>query len=196
MMLVKASVSGDWIPNSCLKMEKIESSHKDVAGLYEKLGVEPTATATEIKAAAKRLMLENHPDVGGNEESFIEIREAYETLSNPASRLEYDNKEDGFEIKVKRVSVIKENDTPKPSAFFKDVRDILTDEEIAKVRVWQAMLLETAYEFGAALEIKAGIVSKIPSGYEKDIALIEKEEVPERWKAKLLILKGMIENGS
>lgn len=195
-MLVKASVSGDWLPNSCLKVVKVESKHKDVDGLYEKLGIEPTATAEEVKAAAKRLMLENHPDVGGDEESFIEIREAYETLSNPITRLEYDNKEDGLVIKVRRTTEVSKPMAQEPPAFFKDAREILTDEEIARVRAWQEMLLETAHEFGAALEIKAGIVSKIPSGYDKDIALIAKDEVPERWKAKLLILKGMIKNGS
>lgn len=196
MLLVRASVSGDWFPNSCLKMAKVESLHRDVDGLYERLGVEPTATAQEIKAAAKKLMLENHPDVGGDEKSFIEIREAYETLSNAKTRLDYDNKEGGLTIRVRRSSAPPSFTPQEPPAFFKDVKDILTDEEIAKVEKWQRMLLETAYEFGTALEIKAGIVSKIPSGYEKDIALIAKDEIPERWKAKLLILKGMIRNGN
>ncbi|CAI0429180.1 unnamed protein product [Linum tenue] len=50
----------------------------------------------EIKKAYRKLARQHHPDVrptSGKEEStrrFLEIREAYETLSDPASRLVYD----------------------------------------------------------------------------------------------------------
>ncbi|CAI0429188.1 unnamed protein product [Linum tenue] len=50
----------------------------------------------EIKKAYRKLARQHHPDVrpaSGKEEStrrFLEIREAYETLSDPDSRLAYD----------------------------------------------------------------------------------------------------------
>lgn len=60
---------------------------------YEVLGVKPIATASEIKAAYRRLVLKYHPDTSKEPNAadrFIEITEAYEVLSDPARRKEYD----------------------------------------------------------------------------------------------------------
>ena len=57
---------------------------------YDILGVRDTASADEIKSAFKNLAREHHPDVGGNEERFKEVSEAYDTLSDDAKRAEYD----------------------------------------------------------------------------------------------------------
>lgn len=48
---------------------------------YEILGLTPTSSEDEVKAAYKRLCLIHHPDkVTGNPEKFIEISEAYQRL--------------------------------------------------------------------------------------------------------------------
>ncbi len=62
--------------------------------LYEILGVSPDASEEEIKRAYRRLARKYHPDLHPGdkeaEERFKEINEAYEILSDPKKRAEYD----------------------------------------------------------------------------------------------------------
>jgi molecular chaperone DnaJ len=58
---------------------------------YKILGVDKTSTADEIKSAYRKKAKESHPDKGGDPEQFKIINEAYETLSNPQKKKEYDN---------------------------------------------------------------------------------------------------------
>lgn len=61
---------------------------------YEILGLSRTATADDIKRAYRRLARQFHPDLNPGdkeaEESFKGISEAYEVLSDPAKRSQYD----------------------------------------------------------------------------------------------------------
>ncbi len=59
---------------------------------YKILEVGETADAAAIKASYRKLARKYHPDVSGKsgEERFKDINEAYEVLSNPAKRAEYD----------------------------------------------------------------------------------------------------------
>jgi hypothetical protein len=57
---------------------------------YEILELEPSSTADEIRAAYFRLSKLLHPDLKGNQALFRLVKEAYETLSNPARREAYD----------------------------------------------------------------------------------------------------------
>ena len=59
--------------------------------LYNVLGVKDNATLEEIKASYRKLSLIYHPDVtGGNSEMYLKIQNAYNTLSDPQKRMEYD----------------------------------------------------------------------------------------------------------
>lgn len=57
---------------------------------YDVLGVKRDASDKEIKTAFRKLAQKYHPDAGGDEQKFKEISEAYETLSDPKKRKEYD----------------------------------------------------------------------------------------------------------
>ena len=63
---------------------------------YEVLGIEKTASTTEIKKAFKREALWWHPDKNPDnneqaERKFKDVREAYEVLSDPNKRQSYDS---------------------------------------------------------------------------------------------------------
>ena len=58
---------------------------------YNTLGVPREATADEIKKAYRKLAMEHHPDKGGDINKFQELTNAYETLSDPDKRSQYDN---------------------------------------------------------------------------------------------------------
>ncbi|MBX7083899.1 MAG: J domain-containing protein [Nannocystaceae bacterium] len=61
---------------------------------YAVLGIDPSASAEEVKKAFRRLTLEYHPDRHAGdataEERYRQINAAYETLSDPAARARYD----------------------------------------------------------------------------------------------------------
>lgn len=60
---------------------------------YKTLGVSKSSSAEEIKKAYRKLAVEFHPDKNKSKEAedkFKEINEAYEVLSNPSKRQNYD----------------------------------------------------------------------------------------------------------
>ncbi|TSC52938.1 MAG: molecular chaperone DnaJ [Parcubacteria group bacterium LiPW_39] len=57
---------------------------------YKTLGIGKNASPDEIKRAYRRLAQQYHPDKGGDPEKFKEINEAYQVLSDPQRRTQYE----------------------------------------------------------------------------------------------------------
>lgn len=57
---------------------------------YETLGVDRDASPEQIKKAFYKLAQKYHPDAGGDEEMFKQVNEAYEVLSDPEKKAQYD----------------------------------------------------------------------------------------------------------
>jgi len=57
---------------------------------YQTLGVAETANQDEIKKAYRSLANKHHPDKGGDQAKFKDISVAYDTLSDPNKRAQYD----------------------------------------------------------------------------------------------------------
>jgi molecular chaperone DnaJ len=88
-------MSDEWIDELNPEVHHHSSiiSHRRM-DLYILLGVTPTATVEDIKRAYRRLARKYHPDINPGDRAaaaqFREIADAYETLSDPERRRQYD----------------------------------------------------------------------------------------------------------
>jgi len=78
----------------------------DTTSYYTMLGITEKATQAEIKKGHRKIVLDLHPDRGGNAAHFRMVQKAYEILSNPTKRRRYD---------LSR-SLIYRKSVPKPSS--------------------------------------------------------------------------------
>ena len=62
----------------------------NIDNFYDVLGVEENATQDDIKKKYRKLAKENHPDIGGSEETFKKISTAYDVLGDEDKRKQYD----------------------------------------------------------------------------------------------------------
>ena len=196
MLLTKSDSSGNWHENASLEIVPVKPKCDDVEGFYKLLGVDFDATDEEVKRAGKRLVMETHPDMGGDSEDFIMAVRAYQTLSNPEKRAEYNVRTSAPTASVRTRQVVfdvglSDGDSP---AFYKEPAMVLSDDEVERVRKWHVLLLQAARRFQLPLEIKAG-VCRYPTGYyvKDDIALIGRKQEPDGRVARLYMYMRLCE---
>lgn len=83
---LRACASGD--------TDEVDAPEPLSPDLYRRLGVLPSCTEAEIAKAYRKGALQNHPDKvkePGAQDRFISISEAYEILSDPVRRKQYDS---------------------------------------------------------------------------------------------------------
>lgn len=201
MLLVRSSLCGGWHENSCLWVERAarRPNRNDSEGYYSLLGVSPDADDDEIKSAGRRMLKETHPDLGGSQEEFERVVEAYRILSDRGSREKYNNVTCSVKTRVKNDSVAFRMDDrwAGEPIWYKEPAAILPEQSIENIRAWHGMLLDAARDFRLSLEIKAG-VCRCPTGYGEmnGIALIDVDTVPERWAAFVYMLKRMCDDNA
>lgn len=159
---------------------------------YDVLGIDSTATATEIKKAYRKRAMQTHPDKHPNdpeaEAKFQAVGEAYQVLSDPDLRSRYDQfgKEDaipqqGFEDAEEYFSVIFGGDGFKDwigeFSLFKDLNEAsesLEKEESAKGEPGSAGAIDSG-STGAGEVTKADERSKKLTKEQKE-KLLEMEK--------------------
>ncbi|CAO2185193.1 unnamed protein product [Urochloa humidicola] len=79
-----------------VRTEQLPEQEATARTFYDLLGISAEGSPDEVRAAYRRLALKYHPDVSPpgaaaeNTRRFIEVQEAYETLSDPSRRASYD----------------------------------------------------------------------------------------------------------
>ncbi|KAG5889837.1 hypothetical protein JTB14_023162 [Gonioctena quinquepunctata] len=84
-----------WLCQGCLIFCLLWGVFAELGNPYKILGVHKRASQQEIRRAYKQLVKEWHPDKSNDpsaEEKFVEIKLAYELLSDPDRRRRYDDK--------------------------------------------------------------------------------------------------------
>jgi curved DNA-binding protein CbpA len=84
---------------------------------YADLGLPKNATAAEIKAAYRKLVIEHHPDKQGDPVKFRAVAEAYAVLGDPAKREAYD-----FDQKNARVVDLKTESMALVEEYFRQFK--------------------------------------------------------------------------
>jgi len=145
---------------------------------YDILRVKHTASAQEIKKAYRTQSKKYHPDLHGGkksfEEKFKEIQKAYEILSNPIKKGQYDTTLTGLRLKKNRKG---------PTVVYKDPQDprnpdrkkpIYRPKPPTKQEILFEKIIGVALGFVFLLPIFFIIVLVLSQDGDKDTPLISK----------------------
>lgn len=104
-----------------------------VLNYYKLLGINETASASEIRRQYRVLSKKHHPDVGGSQQMMESINEAYRTLTNPTLREIYDDKLRQFRQQSSTTSFAStlRTTTPKPPTEYTSVRHVPVQKSVS-----------------------------------------------------------------
>lgn len=93
---------------------------------YSILGIDSESSPDEIKLAYRRLAKTVHPDIGGDPVRFHDIQDAYETLSDPRLRKEYDDELASLPFNGEPYKTIERAVIAEPVDVFDDIVDVVS----------------------------------------------------------------------
>jgi len=102
---------------------------------YSALGVSKNASEDDIKKAFRQLASKHHPDKGGDPVQFKEVKEAYEMLSDPQKRAQYDS-HGGEEQHMSMADILNRMRQAHQHAGFSDFKQVF--EFVAEVPILEA----------------------------------------------------------
>lgn len=126
---------------------------------YSILGLSKSASDDEIKRAYRKLAQQHHPDKGGDEARFKEVSEAYQVLSDPQKRAQYDQFGSagpggaGFGGNVRYEDIFSGSNTGFGGAGFGDIFETFFGRAMSQVQVEVQIKLTQAL-LGATLKLQ------------------------------------------
>lgn len=130
---------------------------------YTILEIPEDASPEQIKAAFRKKAKETHPDRGGDAATFIDVKEAYDVLSDPEQRARYDRGEEPNREETHESTVTSWEDFVRQYPFAADVRapaDPFLDGELPTVALGaihhRGMLLSSRADVREAKNILLG----------------------------------------
>lgn len=156
-----------------------------MADLYRLLGISRRADGATIKATYYQLAKQYHPDANAGAEAserFREVHRAYETLSNPVARAEYDVQRAGARSRTRRsfligalagvstlvlmasmLPALMQRGEREPSARMQEVAKVVkTDEEVASATSSKDMNCRDVLDADIALRAIDGPPQSLP----------------------------------
>lgn len=171
----------------------------NVASLYDILGVDPKAKSVQLRNAYRRLARAYHPDVNPDpraHERMAQINMAFETLNDPARRMEYDTQLFGApgvsthavvedepvsrdSVSVRLAYRLKDHRTPIYSlAFEPDTNQLISSSFDNQILWWNK-----SFEVRRSLRLEGGVVNIVhPIGGDKIVAAGCSESLISVWQ--------------
>lgn len=170
-----------------------------MASLYEILGVDPKAKSQQLRNAYRKLARLYHPDVNPDpkaHEKMAQINMAFETLNDPARRMEYDaqlfgtpgmstavavaqEKRTREAVSVRLAYRLKDHRTPVYSLSFEPDTNRLVSSSFDNQILWWG----ENYEVRRSLRLEGGVVNVIhPVGEDKIVAAGCSESLISVWQ--------------
>ena len=195
--LVLSATGGDAFFWSGTEMVHVPRARHDSEGYYRLIGVPPDADDAELKEAAKKRLMEAHPDHGGSEDEFVEVYRAYRTLTDPSARAEYDARPPAtaFSVEVALAPERVEIGPVAPprgarTAYYKEPDMVMSDEDETEVDAWAQYVLEAAQVRRIRMQVEVGIRKRVERQYAIEterIFMIESGRKAQKYMAHVLM---------